>query len=142
MSAPTVPTWLALLWLDGQIERWVRFGAVAEERIVDRRTRLVEFRLGAVFVLVRWRAGGHETVDSQISILRAVSRGEALTTHPSILPGAEILLRSSGWARVLLPSVSPEHWRTIGAHIGVCLPPSLYDRAWHRARRLRRSVGL
>jgi hypothetical protein len=43
----------------------------AGERIIDRRRRLVEFRPGAVFALVRWRAGDYGTVESRIAILRA-----------------------------------------------------------------------
>jgi hypothetical protein len=156
MIRPAISTWVELFWLDGQIERWVRFGAVAEERVVDRRTRFVGFRPGAIFSLVRWRAGEFGTVESRIAILRAVDIGEPFTTHPFVLPGAEILLRVEGWSRVRAvleaidqierigvrpETVSPEHWRTVGGRIAVGLPPRPYDRARHRAWGLRRSVG-
>ena len=90
-------TQVELLWLEGQIERWIRFGAQAGERIIDRRRRLVEFRPGAVFALVRWRSGDYGTIESRIAILRAVSPGEGLTTYPYVAPGAEILLNLRVW---------------------------------------------
>lgn len=149
-------TQVELLWLEGQIERWIRFGRAAAERIVDRRRRILEFGPGAIFALVRWRAGEYGTVESRIAILRAVAKGEAFTTYPFVAPGAEILLNLSGWARVqavldaidrvegqgLRPEeVAPDHWRHVGARIGVGLPPRRYDRARHRAWILRRRLG-
>lgn len=157
MARPEISTWVELFWQDGQIERWIRFGDVAEERIVDRRSRFVGFRPGAVFALLRWRSGEYGTVESRISILRCVSVGEAFTTHPFVTPGAEILLRLDGWARVQAvlevidqierlgigpATVSPDHWRTVGGRIAVGLPPRPYDRARHRAWLLRERVGL
>lgn len=144
-----------LLWLDGQIERWIRFGRSAEERFIDRRRRVVAFAPDTVFGFVRWRAGEYGTVESRIAVLRAVRPGEAFTTYPFVAPGAEILLNLSGWSRVQMvldaieaiertgvsaAAVAPDHWRHIGARIGVGLPPRSYDRARHRAWLLRRSL--
>ena len=149
-------TQVELLWLEGQIERWIRFGAQAGERIIDRRRRLVEFRPGAVFALVRWRSGDYGTIESRIAILRAVSPGEGLTTYPYVAPGAEILLNLRGWSKVQAvlaaidaveglglraQDVAPDHWRHVGARLGVGLSPRLYDRARHRAWLLRRRLG-
>ncbi|NQE61492.1 DUF2840 domain-containing protein [Caulobacter sp. RHG1] len=149
-------TQVDLLWLDGQIERWIRFGRSASERIVDRRRRVVVFAPGAVFAFVRWRSGDYGTVESRIAILRAVRPGEAFTTYPFVAPGAEILLNLSGWARVqavldavdaverlgFVPSdVAPDYWRHVGARIGVGLPPRTYERARHRAWLLRRRLA-
>ena len=50
-----------LLWLEGRIERWVRFGHAVEERIVDRRQRVLTFAPDTVFAFrrsrpsMRWR---------------------------------------------------------------------------------------
>ena len=155
-AAPTASTWVDLFWLEGQIERWLRFGRAAEERIVDRRNRLVGFRPGAVFALVRWRAGEYGTVESRIAILQAVAPGQAFTSHPFVAPGAEILLRLAGWSRVRAAldaidmierggfrpeEVAPDHWRHVGARLTVGLPPRLYDRTRHRAWSLRRRLG-
>ena len=149
-------TQVELLWLEGQIERWIRFGRPIAEHIIDRRRRRLHFRPGAVFALVRWRAGEYGTVDSRIAILRAVSQGEAFTTHPFVAPGAEILLNLSGWAKVqaVLGAVdtvealglraedaAPDHWRHVGARLAVGLPPRPYDRARHRAWLLRRRLA-
>lgn len=157
MARPEVSTWVELFWQGGQIERWIRFGPIAEERVVDRRTRFVGFRPGAVFALVRWRAGEYGTIESRIAVLQATAPGRAFTTHPFVAPGAEILLRLSGWTRVqavlqaidqieglgVEPSkVSPDHWRTVGARIGVGLAPRPYDRVRHRAWLQRQKVGL
>jgi hypothetical protein len=144
------------LWLDGQIERWIRFGRPVAEQIVDRRRRLLDFRAGAVFALVRWRAGDYGTVESRIAILRAVTAGEAFSTHPFVTPGAEILLSLSGWPKVQAvlgaidvveglglraEDVAPDHWRHVGARVGLGLPARPYDRARHRAWVLRRRLG-
>jgi hypothetical protein len=149
-------TQVDLLWLDGQIERWIRFGRSAGERIIDRRRRIVEFAPGAVFSFVRWRNGDYGTVESRIAILRAVRPGEAFTTYPFVAPGAEILLNLGGWARVqavleavdaverlgmIASAVAPDYWRHVGARLGVGLPPRAYDRARHRAWLLRRKLA-
>lgn len=145
-----------LLWLDGQIERWIRFGRQAGERIVDRRRRVVEFAPGAIFGFVRWRSGDYGTVESRIAVLRAVRPGAAFTTYPCVAPGAEILLNLSGWTRVQAvldavdrveaiglsaAAVAPDYWRHVGARVGVGLPPRDYDRPRHRAWLLRRKLA-
>lgn len=145
-----------LLGLKGQIERWIRFGAAAEDRLIDRRSGSVSFRPGAILGLVRWRAGEHATVDFRVAVLRAMAPGKAFTTHPFVLCGAEILLRMSGWRwiRATLEAidaierasyapevVSLDHWQTVGARIGL-VPRRPYDWACHRAWRLRKRGGL
>lgn len=149
-------TQVDLLWLEGQIERWIRFGRIAGERIIDRRRRVVDLAPNAVFCFVRWRSGEYGTIDSRIAVLRAVHTGEAFTTYPCVTPGAEILLNVSGWARVQavleaidaiegigIPAtaVAPDHWRHVGARIGARLPPRRYDRLRHRAWLLRRRLS-
>lgn len=146
-----------LLWLEGQIERWIRFGKPAGERLVDRRRRIVSFAPGSIFALVRWQAGEFGTTLSRIAILRAVAPGEAFTTVPFVAPGADILLNISGWPKVqtVLAAVdaveaigvraeaaAPDHWRHVGARVAVGMSPRPYDRRRHRAWLLRRSLGL
>ena len=146
-----------LLWLEGQIERWIRFGKPAGERLIDRRRRVVSFAPGAVFALVRWQAGEFGTTLSRIAILRAVAPGEAFTTVPFVAPGADILLNVSTWPKVqaVLAAIdaieaigvkaedaAPDHWRHVGARIAVGLSPRLYDRRRHRAWLLRRRLEL
>jgi len=150
-------TQVELLWLEGQVERWIRFGRPSNERLIDRRRRIVTFAPGSVFAFVRWRAGEFGTVESRISILRAVGPREPFTTIPFIAPGAEVLLDIAGWPKVqaVLAAIdavelvgvrpddaAPDHWRHVHSRILVGLEPRTYSRLRHRAWRLRRSVGL
>ena len=45
-------TTVDLLWIEGQIERWLRFGRDAGDQIIDRRRRIVSFRPGSIFALL------------------------------------------------------------------------------------------
>ena len=51
--AATGLTHVELTWLEKRIEHWIRFGRIAEERIFDRRRRIVSFAPGSVFAFVR-----------------------------------------------------------------------------------------
>lgn len=150
-------TEVELLWLEGQIERWIRFGKPVEERMLDRRVRIVSFAPGSMFGFVRWRMGDYGTAESRIAILRAVAEGEAFTTVPFVAPGAEILLDIAGWAKVqaVLDAIdaveligvraidaAPDHWRHVAGRILVGLAPRRYDRQRHRAWLLRKGLGL
>ncbi len=115
-DAPAAPpadprTWVELVWIEGRLERWIRFGAVAGEVILDRRRRRVAFRPDEVFAFVRWAANEVGTVQSRIDVLQAAGPGAALTTVPGVTPG------------------------------GLSLLPRPYSLARHRAWRLRRELG-
>ncbi len=96
----TALTEVELIHLEGKIERWIRFGRETQERILDRRRRVLAFAPGAVFAFVRWASNDYGTIVSRIDVLRAVDPGQSLSTVPFVLPGAEILLRISGWPKV------------------------------------------
>lgn len=145
-----------LLWQEGQIERWVRFGRPAAERLIDRRRRVLSFAPGAVFALVRWQANDFGTAQSRIDILRAVRPGEAFTTVPFVTPGGELLLHIGGWPKVqrVLEAIdaveqagvdpcqaAPEHWRHVASRIGAGEAPRAYAPRRHRAWLLRRRIG-
>jgi len=78
-------TQVELLWLEGRIDRWIRFGRA--ERILDRRRRVLSFAPGEVFVLVRWQANDYGTAVSRIDILRAArpdqARPRPIASRPS-----------------------------------------------------------
>ena len=106
---PTEPTALAsrsrlteveLTWIEKKLEHWIRFGRVAQDRILTRRTRVVGFRPGAVFAFVRWASNDFGTIVSRIDVVRAVTPGEPYTTLPFVRPGGDILLRIEGWPKV------------------------------------------
>lgn len=149
-------TRVELLWLEKRVERWIRFGRIAEETILDRRRRVVSFAPGAVFAFVRWAAGEHGTIVSRIDILRAVAPGEACSTIPFVTPGGELLLRLSGWPKVeaALTAIDaveragvdpadacPDHWRHVMNRLSAGETPRAYSLDRHRAWLKRRRVG-
>ena len=149
-------TEVELLWLEGQIERWVRFGRPVAERLIDRRRRVLSFAPGAVFALVRWQANDFGTAASRIDILRAVKPGEAFTTVPFVAPGGELLLHIGGWPKVQRvleaidaveqAGVNPadaalDHWSHVAGRIGAGETPRPYAVQRHRAWLLRRRIG-
>lgn len=148
-------THVELLWLEKQIERWIRFGRPADEQILDRRRRILSFTPGSVFGFVRWAANDYGTIASRIDILRAVRPSEACSTIPYVRPGADILLRASGWPKVkhvlrmidivealgVDPSdAAPDYWRHVHSRLaaGEALRP--YTMARHKAWLLRQRL--
>lgn len=145
-----------LVFQEGVLERWIRFGRWAEERLVSRRRRIVGFAPGEIFALVRWQAGEHGTLQSRLDIVRAVSAGEAFTTVPFVAPGGELLAHLSGWPKVqkaleaieaveaagIEPrEVPPDYWRHMASRVDAGLLPRRYTAARHRAWRLRLGRG-
>src|SRR5260370_24810218 len=93
-------TEVVLVFYEGRIEHWLRFGTQDRERILDRRRRIIAFAPGEVFAFVRWEANDYGTVLSRLDILRACDAGDVISTVPGVTPGCEILLRLDGWPRV------------------------------------------
>jgi hypothetical protein len=152
---PTSFTYVELVWLKGRVERWIRFGAAADERILDRRVRLVGFAPGSIFGFVRWAANDRGTVVSRIDILAAPRPGQACSTVPGVTPGGEILLRLNGWPKVASalrmidqieavgvdPAEAPaDFWRHVHNRLAAGQTPRPYLQARHRAWLLRREV--
>lgn len=154
-GAPRGETEVDLIWLEGRIEHWIRFGTPCREVRHDRRRRTFSFAPGSVFALVRWEANAFGTARSELDILLAVAPGAAFTTRPSVRPGAEVLLAVSGWTRVqralaaidtveasgIAPQrVAPDHWRHVNNRLLAGQVPRPYDRARHRAWLRRRAL--
>ncbi len=148
-------THVELVHVEEQVQRWIRFGRHAAERIVDRQSRVLSFAPDAVFAFVRWRRGEHGTVESRLDILRAVHAGEPFTTVPFVTPGGETLLRVAGWPKVARAleaidaveavgvdpaDVAPEHWRHVGHCLAGGLAPRPYAAARHCAWLLRKGL--
>ena len=148
-------TLVHLTWIEGRIERWIRFGRKAEETILTRTEKRVAFTPGAIFALLRWSSNDYGTVESRIDILRAVGAGEPCSTVPCVTPGGELLLRLSGWPKVeaalrsvdivesygIAPEdVCPDHWRHVHNRLTAALEPRPYTPARHAAWLKRRMV--
>ncbi|MGK6313637.1 DUF2840 domain-containing protein [Neorhizobium sp. DT-125] len=155
-APPEDLTQVELVWIEKQIEHWIRFGRPAHEQVLDRRRRILFFPPGSVFALVRWAANKHGTVLSRLDILRAVGRGETCQTIPTVTPGGDILLRVDGWPKVermlqlidtieagdIDPAdVSSDHWRHVHNRLAAGETPRAYTMQRHRAFLLRREIG-
>lgn len=153
---PGSTTFVDLIWQEKRVEHWLRFGRFCHEHRIDRQRRTLGFALGSVFAVVRWAGNDYGTVVSRLDILRAVGSGEPFQTLPCVRPGAEILLRISGWPKVervlqavdaiealgIDPSlVSPEHWRHVHNRIAAGEPFRTYTKVQHAAWLRRRRVG-
>lgn len=149
-------TAVELLWLEGRIERWVRFGRPVEETLLDRRRRVLAFAPGSILAFVRWAANGHGTIASRIDIFGAVAAGGPCTTIPYVQPGGEIMLRLSGWPKVqrALQAIDvveqagidpadacPDHWRHVHNRLSAGQEPRPYTVERHRAWLMREAVG-
>jgi hypothetical protein len=148
-------TEVELIWIEKRLEHWIRFGRVAAERIVSRKTRVVSFRPNAVFALVRWASNDYGTVHSRIDILRAIRAGEAYTTAPFVRPGGELYLSIQGWTKVraVLAAIdaieqagvdpceaAPDHWRHVHNRLSAGQPPRLYTAERHAAWLKRKAI--
>ena len=149
-------TTVDLLWIEGRLERWIRFGHIVQETIQSRRRRTVRFDPGAVFAFVRWSANDYGTAESRIDILRAVNLDHGCSTVPHVTPGGEILLRLTGWPKVeaalyaidqvqalgITPEdVCPDHWRHVHNRLSTGLTPRPYTDLRHSAWLKRRAVS-
>jgi hypothetical protein len=56
-------------------EKWIRFGRIVEEHVIDRERRIVSFAPGSIFAFVRRTSNDYGTVASRIDILGAVGPG-------------------------------------------------------------------
>jgi Protein of unknown function (DUF2840) len=148
-------TTVEILWIENEIERWLRFGREVSERIIDRRRRLVSFRPNSVFAFIRWASNDYGTASSRIDIVRTVGDGEPFATLPFVTPGGDILLHLNGWPKVqrALAAIdtvdalgidpcdaAPDYWRHVHNRLSVGDEPREYRRDRHAAWLLRAAV--
>lgn len=148
-------THVELIWIEKQIEHWIRFGHDVAEQILDRRRRMLSFAPNSVFAYIRWAANDYGTVVSRIDILRAVAPGEPYSTVAYVRPGGEILLRISGWPKVerVLKAIDaieaaaidpaeacPDHWRHVHNRLAAGEAPRPYTLERHAAWLKRRAL--
>jgi hypothetical protein len=148
-------THVELTWIEKKIEHWIRFGRDVEEKILDRRRRIVSFTPNSVFAFVRWASNDFGTIMSRIDIVRAIAPGEHHQTLPFVRPGGDVLLHIDGWPNVELVlqaidaveavgvdpcDAAPEHWRHIHNRLTAGHDPRIYTRRRHDAWILRQRV--
>ncbi|MEM8821356.1 MAG: DUF2840 domain-containing protein [Pseudomonadota bacterium] len=153
MSARTT---IELTWIEGRVERWLRFGRIVQEAIRSRSIRVVDVDPGSIFAFVRWAANDYGTVESRIDILQAVGPGATYSTVPFVTPGGMYLLRLSGWPKVeavllaidqieaedIAPeNVCPDHWRHVHNRLSCNLKPRRYTPFRHDAWLKRRALA-
>ena len=156
IAARNARTAVELIWIEKRLEHWIRFGRIAAEEIMTRKTRIQFFRPGSVFALIRWSANDFGTIHSRIDILRAVHPTEPYTTVPFVKPGGELLLSIRSWPKVaqvlavidaieavgLDPcDVAPDHWRHAHHRMSAGEAPRPYTRERHQAWLKRRALG-
>jgi hypothetical protein len=149
-------THVELLWLEKRIENRIRFGHAVEEKILDKRRRILSFSPGSIFALVRWTSNDFGAITSRIDIVRAVAAGERCTTVPYVHPGGEILLRLASWPKVervlqLIDVVETlgidptdaahDYWRHVHNRLSVNEAPRPYTRSRHQAWLHRRRIA-
>ena len=144
-----------LVWIEKQIEHWIRFGRIARTTIQSRSRSTVAFDPGAVFAFVRWASNDFGTIVSRIDVVRAVAANESYTTLPFVRPGGDILLKIEGWPKVqqVLAAIdaveaagvdpcdaAADHWRHVHNRIAVGQPSRLYTIERHHAWLKRREI--
>ena len=152
-----IGTYVEIIWIEQRLEHWIRFGRIASEEVLTRRTRVLGFRVQSLFALVRWSASDFGTIHSRIDILRVVKPGEAYTTVPFVRPGGELLLSIQRWSRVARVleaidvieadgidpcEVAPDHWRHLHNRLSAGETPRGYSRERHEAWLKRKALGL
>ena len=148
-------THVELTWYEKKIEHWIRFGDYVEEKILDRRRRIVSFDPGSIFAFVRWASNDYGTVVSRIDIVRAVAPREPFQTLPFVRPGGDILLKIEGWPKVekvlrhidaveaagIDPcEVCTDHWRHVHHRLTAGQEPRAYTSERHQAWLKRRRI--
>lgn len=149
-------TQVELTWIEKKFEHWIRFGRDVEEKILDRRSRIVSFAPNSIFAFVRWAANDYGTIMSCIDIVRAIAPGERHQTLPFVQPGGDVLLHIDGWPKVEIVlqaidaveaiGVDPcdaaqEYWRHIHNRLTAGHQPRTYTCERHHAWLLRRRIG-
>jgi hypothetical protein len=153
MSGPL--TRVALVFVPGKRNVWLRFGRAVHETIIDTRRRTAAFVPGAVFCRVRWEANAYGTVLWQLAVLQAATPGEAQQRVTGIVPGATLLLhaRTAGKVQATLrlidaieatkidaADVAPSYWRMVHNRLAARVEAQPYTPDRHAAYLLRRAL--
>lgn len=167
LSVPTLPldqpsidrplTRVLLTFIPERVNVWLRFGQPVRERFIDRHRREVDFMPRQTIGLVQWQGNVYGTTQWRFNVLQTVDHQEAAQRIIGVAPGAEILLRVSGTAKVQhvlalidametqginASDVSAAYWRVAHNRYAAHMEPPPYDRAVHAAYRRRQVLEL
>lgn len=154
--APPVPlTRVALAAVGRRVRIRLRFGAPLRIVRLDAYRRVAVFLPGAVCCRLSWMASAYGTVSWTLIVLQAATPLEAIQRITGVAPGARLLLRADGKARVktvlaliaaieargIAPAaVSPAYWRTVANRLAARLAPPAYTAERHAAYLARRAL--
>lgn len=145
-----------LLWrFAGRSHTWLRFGEPQSVMRVDSQRRIAVFGPGVVCCRVQWVANAYGPIFWQLMVLQADDGSHNIQTVRGVMPGARILLRVRGEARVQtalrvmdeisawgipLAHVSTDYWRTLDNRLAARLPLPEYTAERHAAYLQRRTM--
>ena len=149
-------TEVRLTWIEGRCEHMLRFGRVADDRTDSEASRIVSFRPGAVFALVRRISSDFGPTCCSLSVVQAAKAGQISAPIASVIVGGERLLHVENLTHVsqVLEMVdameadgidpcdaSPDHWRDVAARLNGGRQIRPYTRARHAAWLQRSRTG-
>ncbi|MEQ8402677.1 MAG: DUF2840 domain-containing protein [Roseitalea porphyridii] len=148
-------TRVAIRFVPKRINYWLRFGDPVRHRYIDRQRAIAWFNPDQIFGYLRWEANDYGTVLWRFQVLRAGRPDDVMGRVPGVLPGAEVLLRLDGKAKVKRglahvetlekagfdpAHIAPDHWRYLHNRLSFGETPRLYTTDQHHAWLARRTV--
>lgn len=152
---PQPRTRVALVFVEDEVNVWLRFGAPCDLIMLDRSRRIAEFAPGVVFGRVMWVANAYGTVRWSLDVLRAALPGERIARVAGVAPGAHVLLHAGSPTKtrrvlalidaieqqgIAAADVSEDYWRAAHDRLAADVEPQLYTAAEHAAWRRRCAV--
>ncbi|MBT2336651.1 DUF2840 domain-containing protein [Variovorax paradoxus] len=139
---------VSLAFVEHRVNVWLRFGQPSVEIVLDRWRRVAMFTPRKVCCRVKWIGNDYGTALWQLMVLQAPTPFEAAQRVAGVLPGARILLRADGEARVKAVlaaidaievlgidpcAVAATYWRTVGNRLAARQPLPIYTTERHAA---------
>jgi len=146
---------VSLAFVEHRVNVWLRFGRPVRETILDRWRRVATFEPGAVCCRVKWIGNDYGTALWQLMMLQAPTPFDGMQRISGVVPGARILLRADGEARVkavlaivdgieqsgIDPSaVASSYWQTVGNRLAARQPLPDYTCERHAAHMAREAL--
>ncbi len=146
---------VSLAFVECRINIWLRFGRPVRETILDRWRRVATFEPGAVCCRVKWIGNDYGTALWQLVVLQAPTAFDGVQRIGGVVPGARILLRADGEARVKAVlavvdgieqsgidpcAVASSYWLTVGNRLAARQPLPDYTCERHAAHLTRQAL--